>query len=419
MKAIRNILLSTLALGLATACNSDEEFINPFTDEEGFANFAAFVRFEETPSVVAGGTLGRDQLADFVLAGDVVDPAGNVQSYDLRVALNPGDDEEDVVEGYAPLLTISNFEEDVPVAIAIGINDIATALGVGVNELAVGDVLDFEAIVTRAGDNATFTVDNLTGDVFNQGQRQAISFSIEIVDSRPMPTYFTLVSDTAGLLTLGDALFTEGGVATVPLTEGGTRTIYVRFDSPLQTAPTFSVDTADGGSFGPVEEVTLVETVEGVEGEVTAYRTVFTAGSIPSADVSVTVSGAVETAEAGSETMEEDNFTIPVDNAPPAYTLSYSAPTTDTGFVVIITATFSEAVQETPPPTIIIEGQGILPIESEPMEVVSDVVTIYTFAPSAEEEVTEGPLAVTINAVDLVGNVAVPAPDNPVLEISR
>ena len=414
MKLIKNIVLGALVLGIASSCNRDEEFINPFTEEEGFANLAAFVRFEETPSVIANGEIDSDQLSNFTIAGDVVDPAGNVQSYDLRVALNPDDDEEDVVEGYAPLLTISNFEEDVPQAIAIGINDIVSALGIEVDVLEAGDELDFEAIVTR-NDGATFTVDNLTGDVFNRGQRQAISFTIEIADSRPMPTYFTLVSDTAGLIGLGDALFSEEEVDVVPLTEGDTRTVYVRFDSPLQTPPSFNVDTVGGGSFGPVEEVTLVEDEEGV----TSYRTVFTAGAIPNANVKVTVNGAIETAEAGGETMTEDSFTIPVDNTPPAYTLSYSAPATDTGYVVVITATFSEAVQTTPPPTIVISGQGILPIESEPMDVVSDLVATYTFAPNAEGEVTEGPLEITINAVDFADNPAEPASSNPVLQIVR
>ena len=414
MKIIKNTLLGILALLLSVGCNSDEEFINPFTDEDGFANFAAFVRFEETPALVADGEIDFDQLGNFTIASDVVDPAGIGQSYDLRVALNPSREEEDVVEDYAPLLTISDFQEDVPVAIAIGINDVVSALGISVDVLEVGDVLDFEAIVTR-DDGATFTVDNLTGDTFNQGQRQAISFSIEIADSRPIPNYFTLVTDTAGLISLGDALFSEGEVAALPLTEGDTRTIYVRFDGPLQTPPSFSVDTVGGGSFGPVEEVTLVEGGENV----IAYRTVFTAGAIPNADVEVTVSGATETAEAGGETMAEDSFTIPVDNTPPSYTLSYSAPATDTGFVVIITATFSEAVQTTPPPTIVISGQGITPVESEPMDVVSDVVTTYTFAPAAEGEVTEGPLVITVNATDLVGNSAGPAPDNPILEIAR
>lgn len=414
MKLIKNIVLGALVLGIASSCNRDEEFINPFTEEEGFANLAAFVRFEETPSVIANGEIDSDQLSNFTIAGDVVDPAGNVQSYDLRVALNPNDDEEDVVEGYAPLLTISNFEEDIPQAIAIGINDIVSALGIEVDVLEAGDELDFEAIVTR-NDGATFTVDNLTGDVFNRGQRQAISFTIEIADSRPMPTYFTLVSDTAGLIGLGDALFNEEEVDVVPLTEGDTRTVYVRFDSPLQTPPSFNVDTVGGGSFGPVEEVTLVEDEEGV----TSYRTVFTAGAIPNANVKVTVNGAIETAEAGGETMTEDSFTIPVDNTPPAYTLSYSAPATDTGYVVVITATFSEAVQTTPPPTIVISGQGILPIESEPMDVVSDLVATYTFAPNAEGEVTEGPLEITINAVDFADNPAEPASSNPVLQIVR
>ncbi|MGB3849280.1 MAG: hypothetical protein WA958_04885 [Tunicatimonas sp.] len=40
------------------------------------------------------------------------------------------------------------------------------------------------------------------------------------------------------------------------------------------------------------------------------------------------------------------------------------------------------------------------------MDVISDLIATYTFAPAAEGEVTEGPLTVTINAIDLVGNVA-------------
>ncbi|MGB3849279.1 MAG: hypothetical protein WA958_04880 [Tunicatimonas sp.] len=48
-----------------------------------------------------------------------------------------------------------------------------------------------------------------------------------------------------------------------------------------------------------------------------------------------------------------------VDNVPPAYTLSYSAPATDTGYVLVITATFSEAVSTISPHTIVVSGRGL------------------------------------------------------------
>ena len=412
MKIINNILVGTILLLVGLGCNSDEEFINPFTSDDGIAARGAFVRFEETPGVVADGEVAFDQLGSFTLTGELVDPAGNVQSYELLVALNP---ESNAVEEHSPLLTIDSFVEDVPVPLSVPIADIASALGIGVADISPDDEMSFQAVTTR-DDGTTFGFDNLTNNIFSAGERQAMSFSIAVTDSRPVATYFTLASDPAGGVTLDGNTLSRQDVDVTPLTEGETRAVYVTFNSAVQTPPTLSVDTANGGTLSPLEQVTFTE----AGSEVTAYRATFTAGSLADAEVDIAVSGAVETAAAGGETMGEDAFTIRVDNTAPVYTLSYSAPATDTALAVTVTAAFSEVIQGTPPPTISISGQGVVPVESQEMEVSDDqLVATYLFEPRGEGEVTEGPLTITINAADLAGNSAVVDPESPELVILR
>ena len=150
----------------------------------------------------------------------------------------------------------------------------------------------------------------------------------------------------------------------------------------------------------------------------TVYRSVFTAGNLADTDVGVMVTGAVETAEDGAETMAADDFDITVDNTAPTYMLSYSAPATDTALAVTITVMFSEPVQEDP--TISISGQGINPVEGAEMALGSEqMIATYLFEPRGEGEVTEGPLVITVNASDLASTPAVADPNNPVLEILR
>ena len=409
MKITNNILVGTTLLLVGFGCNSDEEYVNPFTSDDGIASRGAFVRFEETPGVIADGELPFDQLGNFTLTGELVDPAGNVQSYDLRVALNP---ESSSIDEYSPLLTIDSFQEDVPVPLAITITEVATALGIPVSDLSPEDEISFQAVTTRS-DGTTFGFSNLTNNIFSAGERQAMAFDIGITDSSPQPTFFTLVPDAAGDVTLGDNALSQEDVDATPLREGETRTIYTTFSSALQTPPTFSVDTADGGTLGTVEQLTFTR----AGSEVVAYRTTFTAGSLADTEVDISVSGGVETAEAGGETMADNSFAITVDNTAPVYTLSYSAPATDTALAVTITATFDEVV---PAPTISISGQGITAVEGETMEVsVDQTAATYLFEPRGEGEVTEGPLTIVISAADLAGNEAVADPENPELVILR
>ena len=412
MKSIINIVLGFTLLLVALGCNSDEEYINPFTSDDGIASRGAFVRFEETPGVIADGELPLDQLGGFTLTGELVDPAGNVQSYDLRVALNP--ESSDLGE-YTSLLVISSFEEDAPVPLSIPITAVASALGISVAELSSDDEMSFQAVTTR-DDGATFDFSNLTNNIFSAGERQAMSFDIAITDSRPVATYFTLAPDAAGSVTLDGNTLARQDVDATPLTEGEARIVYLTFSSALQTPPTLSVDTADGGTLSPLEQVTFTE----AEAEVVAYRTTFTAGSLADAEVDIVVTGAVETSEGGGETMSEDAFTVVVDNTPPVYTLSYSAPATDTALAVTVTATFSEVIQGTPAPTISISGQGITPVEAADLEVSDDQLTAtYLLEPRGEGEVTEGPLTITVAATDLAGNAAVADPENTELVILR
>lgn len=394
---------------LATACNSEDEFINPFVNDEGFASRAAFVRFEETPEVLNDAEVPFDQIGNFSVSAQLVDPAGNVASYELRVALNPGNALPKDVQNYQPLLTLDNFREDVPVDISISIADVTAALGISLDDLEVGNIIDFEAIVTRE-DGVSFDFNNLTGDMFNRGFRQAISFEIELTDSRPQATYFLLLPDEEGEVELGGATFRRAELDEQPVAEGNTLDVYAEFNNELQTLPTFSVVTADGGSFGAAESVSFTEDDETVN----AVRATFTAGSLSEGSVAFTVSGAVETGDEGGETMVEVTEALEVDNVAPVYTLSYSAPGTNVGFTVTISAEFSEEIVGTP--TISIDGQGISTVEAAEMTLETPTLATYRFSP-AGGVLTEGPLNLSINASDLAGNMANADPDNPRLEI--
>ena len=237
-----------------------------------------------------------------------------------------------------------------------------------------------------------------------------VTWGVEFLN--PVATYFTLVPDSEGDVVLGGDTLARGEVGGIVLNEGGTQNVYVTFDRALQTPPTFAVSTADGGAVSATETVTFTE----AGSEVTAYRTTLTGGNLADAEVTIDVSGAVGTPEVGGQTMMDNSFSVIVDNTIPTYNLSYSAPATDTGFVVTVTATFSEDVQA---PTISISGQGITSVEGASMELIDEQTATYEFEPEAEGEVTEGPLVITVSATDLAGNAAEAEPDNPALEISR
>ncbi|MGB3587340.1 MAG: hypothetical protein WBA23_12410 [Tunicatimonas sp.] len=405
------IVRSLIVLLPLVGCNSEDEFINPFTDEEGIASIGAFVRFEETPEVVADGDLPFDQFGNFTLTGEIVDPAGNVQQYELLVALNPASSD---VDNYSSLLIVDSFTEDVPVPLSITSTQIASALSIQVADMSRGDDISFQAVTTRAGDGATFGFSNLTNNIFSAGQRSAMSWDIELTDSRPMPTYFSLVPDEDGDVALGGSSFSRAGVNATPLREGETRMVYIEFDSEIQTAPTLSIDTVNGGTLSAVEVVTITD--DGSES--TVYRSTFTAGNLASTNVGIMVTGAVETAEDGAETMGDGSFDITVDNTAPTYTLSYSAPATDTALAITVTAMFTEPVQDDP--TISISGQGVVPVVNAVMALGTEGMTAtYLFEPRGEGEVTEGPLVIAVTASDLASNVATADPNNPVLEILR
>jgi len=161
MKILKNLYIP-LILVLFFSCNSDEEFINPFTSEDGFAEKAAFVRFEEIPIII------DFSVASPALVTEIVDPAGNVSSYDLSVALNQD-------TAFFPVTSITSF----PTTLNIPVSQIESAVGVPGGTITEGDEIFFQASITR-DDGAVFTVENMTGDVFNQGNRQAMQFSVLI-----------------------------------------------------------------------------------------------------------------------------------------------------------------------------------------------------------------------------------------------
>ncbi|WKN45201.1 hypothetical protein [Tunicatimonas pelagia] len=281
-----------------------------------------------------------------------------------------------------------------------------------VEALEEGDqfVLSYEYRINANQSGETRTLGTPSADYCGgfSDQGEFCELTIDVVDSRPEATYFTLVPDSDGDIILGNDTLARASFS--PLSAGSSQVVYATFDTPLQSAPTFAATTADGGAISGVEAVMFTED----DDEVQAYRATFTAGTLAAGDVDILATGATETSERGGETMADDDFSIQVDNTSPTYLLSYSAPATNTGFDVTITAEFDETVQENP--TISISGQGITPVESVEMELVGDQVAVYTFSPEGET-LTEGPLNIVVTAKDVPGNDAVADADTPMLEI--
>ncbi|MEQ9422828.1 MAG: hypothetical protein RJQ09_00315 [Cyclobacteriaceae bacterium] len=173
------VLLCSLAL---TSC--ENEFDNAIADPDGseLAELAAMIRFEEP-------VLGVTLTPVLSFSGILVDPGNNVSSYDLRVSLDGGDT-------FSPFVTVTSFPSD----LNITLESAAAALGTTTAALPPGTQLVFDAVITR-NDGREFTSANITGDVVNQGERQAMTFnafvSCPFVASEGAGTY-DVVNDAIG-----------------------------------------------------------------------------------------------------------------------------------------------------------------------------------------------------------------------------
>jgi hypothetical protein len=171
-------IFSLSLMVLFSACNSDEEFVNPYRSEEGIANFAPFVRFEQQlPRAV-----DSSDFANFSIDTDMVAPSDNVTDYQLYAGLNVDFREGNIENQYdgqlVPIFQASNF----PTTYTISMQSVASELGIDLSTLEVGDQINFEAEVTGNSGGSTVTIsrEDLTGDVNNQGIRSAVSFFIEV-----------------------------------------------------------------------------------------------------------------------------------------------------------------------------------------------------------------------------------------------
>jgi hypothetical protein len=158
MKQMKKSLIYTLMLAVASvlmmSCENDFDNAIANPDQSDLADLAAMVRFEEP-------VLGVTLTPDISFAGTLVDPGDNVASYDLRVSLDG--------TNFTPFTSVTTFPSELTVTLA----DTESTLG---QSLPPGTSVTFDAIITRA-DGTQFTSDNLTGDTFNQGQRQAMTFT--------------------------------------------------------------------------------------------------------------------------------------------------------------------------------------------------------------------------------------------------
>jgi hypothetical protein len=154
-KSILYSLMLAASSMLMFSCENDFDNAIANPDASEFADLAAMVRFEEP---VVGGITLTSQIS---FSGMLVDPGDNVASYDLRISLDG--------TNFTPFLTVTTFPSELTVTLA----ETESAIG---QSLAPGTSIVFDAIITR-DDGQQFTSNNLTGDTFNQGQRQAMLFN--------------------------------------------------------------------------------------------------------------------------------------------------------------------------------------------------------------------------------------------------
>ncbi|MEQ9426082.1 MAG: hypothetical protein RJQ09_16780, partial [Cyclobacteriaceae bacterium] len=149
-----------IAASLAVLTSCENEFDNAIADPDGsdLAELAAMIRFEEP-------VLGVTLTPSISFAGILVDPGNNVSSYALRVSQDGG-------TTFSPFTTVTSFPSD----LSITLDATAAALGTTVAAIPPGTQLVFDAVITR-NDGREFTSANITGDVVNQGERQAMQFN--------------------------------------------------------------------------------------------------------------------------------------------------------------------------------------------------------------------------------------------------
>jgi len=151
-RIIKYILFISLGL-LVWSCSSDYELPHNTVPK------GAFVKFDEQ----------RNQNVDVTndasaFDATISDPHGNITSLALNACLVTAD----TTLGPVLLQTITSFPADVNISVA----DVNAAFGT----FEAGNEVQIKASATRS-DGAVFTPDDVSGDLLNPGQAQAMSYS--------------------------------------------------------------------------------------------------------------------------------------------------------------------------------------------------------------------------------------------------
>ncbi len=171
------IFILLFTAGILFSCSEEDKDPIPFTFNDG-----GWVKFQEAPNFA----LDVSDLNDALFASTIIDPVGNISSYQIDVIANVGGTIRDTV----PFRTITSF----PATFNVTPQDLATALGINVNQLSGGDSFKFLGTVTttdgRVYDYRTPAYSNAAG--FNGGLthptllsapgfRNALNFTINFV----------------------------------------------------------------------------------------------------------------------------------------------------------------------------------------------------------------------------------------------
>jgi len=204
MKII-NAIIALFAVSLfLISCESDYVPAHELTNKGGFVRW-------DTEVGDINFTLDLTKESNPVFEAPIAAPGGNVASYDLSVTLVTSKE----TVGPFFLKSVTEF----PSTLSFSLQDVADAGNLALEE--VKGVMNFSAVVTNT-DGQSFTTADFTGDLFNPGQRHAMTFSISTIC--PSDIAGTYSSITTGMSTDGCCPNETTVEGTVTLTETGTGT---------------------------------------------------------------------------------------------------------------------------------------------------------------------------------------------------
>jgi len=135
------ISILSISLLLLNSCRDDDKTLFSYGDDilDG-----AIVYFEEEPPLV----LGVNSVSEVVYGGEIIDPLGNVASYQLEMYASLSGETTDTV--------LVDIYSSFPFTLSVTTQDLATLLGINTSDINFGDTFYFLGTVTSENGNVYY-----------------------------------------------------------------------------------------------------------------------------------------------------------------------------------------------------------------------------------------------------------------------